>query len=593
MADTSEMEESEEPVGPLDGQFEYKKNKDGTVDKHVVFCSHCRNDISFHRSTSSLKYHLNTKHSFVGASTSGVMPGMRQTTLTERRALSKSTSEKLTDTIARWIAKDCRPINIVEDTGLAEVLKVATLDAFYKPPSRGTVMTKINELYDAKKKTKEEDLASVEYVALTGDHWTSVSNNNYLGVTVHHITETWELKSFALTVMKTEERHFAEWKIEGKILTIGTNSACNMTAAAKLLSYEHMPCIAHMLKRSINVSLSDSGFANVLAKCRKIVSHFRHSAANTMELQAQQVALGQQQEPLIQDVPTRWNSTLEMIKRLNCNQATIKATLDQQHHKLVMLTPPEWDKLQRLSTLLEPWRYVTEILGGEAYISCSVVLPALCHLRQVMKVSEEDPAYVVRFKTIFMEDLASRQENTNNVWLKLATEPDRRFKDLKSLPKSEREEVWTSLGGMLYEQSPRRSLLTSQDGPPRKKTHLLQMGSDSESDEEVQPDRDIHRYRAQPSITAHSGAHDRLALLARKYLATLASTVPCKRLFSVAGHIVQKIRPALHSENVNQLVCLSNWLKDEVKGKRATCNCVKVELFVQKEKHSIHLSCIC
>lgn len=218
-------------------------------------------------------------------------------------------------------------------------------------------------------------------------------------------------------------------------------------------------------------------------------------------------------------------------------------------------------------------RYVTEILGGEAYISCSVVLPALCHLRQVMKVSEEDPAYVVRFKTVFMEDLDSRQENINNAWLKLATALDPRFKDLKSLPKSEREEVWTSLGGMLYEQSPRRSLLTSQDGPPRKKIHLLQMGSDSESDEEVQPDRDIHRYRAEPSISmedcpmqwwaAHSGAHDKLALLARKYLATPASTVPCERLFSVAGHIVQKKRSALHSENVNRLVCLSNWLKDE------------------------------
>ncbi|KAK0142296.1 hypothetical protein N1851_020030 [Merluccius polli] len=215
-----------------------------------------------------------------------------------------------------------------------------------------------------------------------------------------------------------------------------------------------------------------------------------------------------------------------------------------------MLTPPEWDKLQRLSTLLEPCRYVTEILGGEAYISCLVVLPALCHLRQMMKVSEEDPAYVVRFKTIFMENLASRQENTNNAWLKLATALDPRFKDLKSLPKSERDEVWTSLGGVLYEQSSRRSLLTSQDGPPRKKTHLLQMGSDSESDEErqqtcqrpldreVQPDRDIHRYRAEPSISmedcpmqwwaAHSGAHDKLTLLARKYLGTPASTVPCE-----------------------------------------------------------------
>lgn len=94
----------------------------------------------------------------------------------------------------------------------------------------------------------------------------------------------------------------------------------------------------------------------MLAKCRKIVDYFRHSTAETMDLQAQQAALEQQQEPLMQDVPTRWNSTLEMIKLLNRNQAAIKATLDQQHHKLVMMTPPEWGKLQRLSTLLEPCR---------------------------------------------------------------------------------------------------------------------------------------------------------------------------------------------------------------------------------------------
>ena len=165
----------------------------------MVICTHCRKEFSFHRSTSTLKYHLNAKHVFAGAPTSGATPSLRQNTLTERRALSKSTSDKLTDTIATWIAKDYRPINIVR------------------------------ELYEAKKKTKEEDLASADYVALTGDHWTSVSNNNYLSVTAHHITKTWELKSFVLTVMKTEERHFAEacaeqfetvagkWAIDGKI----------------------------------------------------------------------------------------------------------------------------------------------------------------------------------------------------------------------------------------------------------------------------------------------------------------------------------------------------------------------------------------
>ncbi|KAI4823444.1 hypothetical protein KUCAC02_012027 [Chaenocephalus aceratus] len=100
----------------------------------------------------------------------------------------------------------------------------------------------------------------------------------------------------------------------------------------------------------------DSGFVGALAKCRNIVGHFKHSPANTAELQVEQGTLGQKQESLIQDVPIRWNSMLEMVKRLIRNQAAIKATLDQQQHKLVMLTPPEWDKIQRLETLLEPCR---------------------------------------------------------------------------------------------------------------------------------------------------------------------------------------------------------------------------------------------
>src|SRR4029434_9823465 len=80
-----------------------------------------------------------------------------------------------------------------------------------------------------------------------GHHWTSVSNDNYLGVTAHIITDEWKLKSFTLTCMKTEERHFPEacaqqfqtvasnWAIEDKTTTIGIDSARNMIAAARLL----------------------------------------------------------------------------------------------------------------------------------------------------------------------------------------------------------------------------------------------------------------------------------------------------------------------------------------------------------------------
>jgi len=55
---------------------------------------------------------------------------------------------------------------------------------------------------------------------------------------------------------------------------------------------------------------------------------------------------------------------------------------------------------------------------------------------------------------------------------------------------------------------------------------------------------------------SHAGA-----TLARKYLTTPATTVPCERLFSASGNTVNKKRASLSADNVSKLVCLSNWLK--------------------------------
>ena len=74
-------------------------------------------------------------------------------------------------------------------------------------------------------------------------------------------------------------------------------------------------------------------------------------------------------------------------------------------------------------------------------VSCSVVLPAFCHLNRIMDLSDADPGYMIKFKACFTKDLDARRATLNNRWLKLATALDPRFKDLKSIPKTEREEV--------------------------------------------------------------------------------------------------------------------------------------------------------
>lgn len=67
------------------------------------------------------------------------------------------------------------------------------------------------------------------------------------------------------------------WAVKQNVTTIGTDSARTMVAAARHLPFVHMPCIAQILQRTITVCLSDSGFIDTLAKCRKIVGHFKHS----------------------------------------------------------------------------------------------------------------------------------------------------------------------------------------------------------------------------------------------------------------------------------------------------------------------------
>ena len=161
---------------------------------------------------------------------------------------------------------------------------------------------------------------------------------------------------------------------------------------------------------------------------------------------------------------------------------------------------------------------------------------------------------------------------------KVSTALDPRFKDLKCLPRADREAVWEKLSELVKEeesaaQPPREPSAEPSAEPPQKKPALLLMGSESESDEETRVDNTVERYKVEPSAgleqcplewwSTRSACYGNMAKIARKYLGTPATSVPCERLFSLAGHIVQKRRANLSPDNVNRLVCLSDWWKKE------------------------------
>uniref|UniRef100_A0AAV2JXP4 Uncharacterized protein n=1 Tax=Knipowitschia caucasica TaxID=637954 RepID=A0AAV2JXP4_KNICA len=87
-----------------------------------------------------------------------------------------------------------------------------------------------------------------------------------------------------------------------------------------------------------------------------------------------------------------------MIKRVQRNAEPLRDALALHTTNVTIPTATELEKMKKLEAALEQCRYISELLGGEKYVSCSVVLPALCHLSRVMEVTEDNPSYMIKFK---------------------------------------------------------------------------------------------------------------------------------------------------------------------------------------------------
>src|SRR4029434_1534142 len=111
----------EKAEGLLGGKFLFKSKNDGTTDKTKVVCSICQAELSHHRSSASLSDHLNAKHP---TESSPRLDGRQPTLHDFTRKINRPVREKVTNAYAVWVAGDCRPINIVEDGGLTEVIQL-------------------------------------------------------------------------------------------------------------------------------------------------------------------------------------------------------------------------------------------------------------------------------------------------------------------------------------------------------------------------------------------------------------------------------------------------------------------------------------
>lgn len=558
-----------------------------SVDKKSAKCNLCRVDLTYAGTTSNLNNHLKSKHPSTENSSDDTKKQASMTSFVQTpRKLSGSQSERVTQAIADMIVKDYVPLSIVEGEGFLQLMELVAPD--YKVPCRNTVRARIVKRYDSEKDRLTSELASVPTASITTDTWTSNSTESYITVTEHHITDDWEMKANVLITRAMPERHtgenlanklkdcVSEFGLDGKIeMCVHDNARNIQSAGEKCEDWGDLGCFAHTLQLCIKPALELQSVNKTIGKCRKLVGHFKHSTTVTAEMRKRQILLGEKQHALIQDVPTRWNSTQLMMERLVEQRRVITdimldSRVTKKNDSLLLLKDHEWDIISDLSGVLGVLTDVTTYMSGELGVSCSEIFPIVHGLvNGCLKITSEDSGLIVKVKDTISDELIRRFQPSSEVAVKstpmLASLLDPRYKRLPFLSSAQRLIVEETLECHIDEvplKLPSRGTGECEPTPSkRRKLNFLvfDVPEKEQSDElkcylleRMDPDAKPLEWWRENQLKFPKIAH-----VARKVLSIPATSVPSERIFSSAGRLVNKLRNRLSSELVDNIIFLN------------------------------------
>ena len=370
---------------------------------------------------------------------------------------------------------------------------------------------------------------------------------------------------------------FESWTItRDQVHLVVSDNASNMAKAVRDADLPHLGCLAHTLQLVVKDGvLAQRAVIDLLAVARKIVGHFRHSQLACGRLKIIQSNLGLKQHKLVQDEPTRWNSSLYMLQRI-IEQKTALAAYGAEH-SLVQLTPNQIDLSNKIIAILSPVEELTQSVSADT-AATSVVKPFVRLLSRLLTQHHDDRG-VRTMKAEKNSSLTRRfadVEDDEN--LTISTMLDPRFKDnffstaaVKSKVKGLVQDKVKDLNSTVDVGSGAEKDPVSDEPPAKRPCTLWNTLSDilEESGATTVSDSDaideVDMYLREPVIkfgqdspytwwAQNKQRFTYLSQVARKFLSAPPTSVTSERLFSVAGDIYDEKRNRLTPEKAEMLL---------------------------------------
>ena len=543
-------------------------------------------------------------------------------------------SKDLSYKIGEMMALDNQPYSMVENLGFVRLMEAAK--PRYKMPGRKIFSEKIvPTIYEKALKCIKEMTSEVHFMSLTTDFWSATaSGNQFLSLTGHCVFENFDQQAVVLHAKPFKDKHTGENINEtiGNMIdqyniphhtihSIVHDNASNMVKGIEDSNYDSLPCFIHTMQLALHECIfKQRAVRDIIAKCKNLHTHFSKSYVASNRLHDLQRSSKHAVLKVLNDCPTRWDSTFQMIERaVDIKEDIIEYS--EVYKCNVEFHTNDWILMEKISELLGLFysitkqmshryansgdiiphiqvlrRYVTDEVTKVRLCGLNTTLASLCDSFEGRFSSYEDnincvyasylnPCYKY---SIFIDEKNDSVRSPENIELSLIekfVEMEKEQAEREQIKNSSEEQNEKNNTDVQTEDSDAEN---DFDGFTHKNVNLLakyhsqirkeRLSQPEESAEIDTPSlsrlnisRELTNFNKEPLLKLTDNPFDwwkknrklfpHLSKMARKYLLCPPSSVESERLFSIGGNIMTDHRNRLGADNCEMLMFLNYNLK--------------------------------